>query len=102
MGKAYGHETRGPLAGLACQCAGSSDVHRIRHARLAAWAISLRIARGLGPWAVRSFCAALVVRKHRCAYCGTTSPRPTLTRLVSSAPSGFLVARVMATCAPGL
>ena len=35
-------------------------------------------------------------------YCGTTSPRPTLTRLASSEPSGFFSARTMAICAPGL
>ncbi len=32
----------------------------------------------------------------------TTSPRPTLTRLASSEPSGFFSARRTATCAPGL
>ncbi len=36
------------------------------------------------------------------SYSGMTPPRPTLTRLVSSEPSGFFSARMMATWAPGL
>ncbi len=39
-------------------------------------------------------------RGGRADYCGTTPPRPTLTRLASSEPSGFFSARIMATWAP--
>ena len=68
-------------------------------ARLGACADAARIAKSLNS-------LRMILSENRfplfgiMRYCGTTSPRPTLTRLVSSEPSGFFSARMMATWAP--
>ena len=46
--------------------------------------------------------AARRMRRRGGCYCGTTSPRPTLMRSVSSVPSGFLIARTNRDMRAGL
>ena len=88
------------------KCAARSRIS-VRHMRsAAATAAHAPDARNAGagrrPRCHRARLGARADTKRRIdSYSGTTSPRPTLTRLVSSEPSGFFSARMMATCAPG-